>query len=125
MKQSLFALGAVLTSAATLAQAPIPQEFPSNATSISAEQLRERLSDRVFGARATDGKDWRWEWKTNGYIFLNIGGYSDSGKWRAEDGKVCVDMNKSGATCSEMRLVGDVLYMKRTINGEVIGLLPK
>lgn len=110
MKPPRFTLGTVIVLAAVHALAQVPQEFPPNAASISADQLKERLTDRVFTARMTDGKDWRWEWKSSGYIFLNIsGGYSDSGKWRTEDGKVCVEMNKSGASCSDMRMVGDVL----------------
>ncbi|MDH4062535.1 MAG: hypothetical protein OEU94_17135 [Aquincola sp.] len=126
MKPPRFTLGTVIVLAAVHALAQVPQEFPPNAASISADQLKERLTDRVFTARMTDGKDWRWEWKSSGYIFLNIsGGYSDSGKWRTEDGKVCVEMNKSGASCSDMRMVGDVLYLKRASNGEVIGLQPK
>jgi outer membrane protease len=126
MKLPPFALCVAFASAAVPAQTQLPVDFPANAVSISADVLKVRLADRVFGAKMTDGKDWRWEWKANGDIVLNIStSYSDTGKWRTEDGKVCVVMTKSGPACSDMRLVGDVLYMKRASNGEVVGLLPK
>ena len=74
----------------------------------------------------TDGGTWRFEWKSSGYVFLNTDrGYSDSGKWSVEDGKVCANMQKSGPSCSEMRIANNVLYMKRASNGEVFALLPK
>jgi hypothetical protein len=42
-----------------------------------------------------------------------------------EEGKVCAEMQKTGPSCSEMRIVNDVLYMKRASNGEVVALQPK
>jgi hypothetical protein len=78
----------------------------------------------------TDGVVWRFEWKSSGYFFINTDrayswGYVDSGKWHIEDGKVCAQMQRSGAACSEMRLFNDALYMKRASNGEVVALQPK
>jgi len=109
-----------------LGQPAVPTTFPEGAVPVTAEQLRARVTDRAFGAQMTNGDSWRFEWKSNGYLFLNAGsGYSDSGKWRVEDGKICAEMKKSGPACSEMRLVNDVLYMKRASNGEVVALQPK
>lgn len=126
MRRSISVLATALACAIGLAQTPIPLEFPPNATSVSADQLKARLTDRVYGARMSDGKDWRYEWKSNGYAFINISnGYSDSGKWRVEDGKICVELTKTGSSCSDVRLLGDVLYLKRASNGEVIELKPK
>lgn len=70
--------------------------------------------------------NWRWAWKASGDFAIKTSrGYRDTGKWRAEEGKVCVEMTRSAASCSDMRLVGDVLYMKRASNGEVVELQPK
>lgn len=119
----------VLTAAVSLsafAQPPVPTTFPDGAVPATAEQLKARLTDRVYGARMTNGDDWRFEYKANGYFFLNTGrGYADSGKWRVEEGKFCAEMQKTGAACSEMRIVNDVPYMKRASNGEVVALQPK
>jgi hypothetical protein len=124
---ALFALTPWLVwTPSVFAQSAVPLEFPAGATPIGAEPLKARLTDRVFGAKMTDGRAWRFEWKSNGYFFINIdSGYSDSGKWRTEDGKVCAEMQKTGASCSDMRVVGDVLYMKRASNGEVVALQPR
>jgi hypothetical protein len=116
----------VFFSVSVLAQSAIPTAFPEGAISATVDQLKTRLTDRVFGAKMTNGDDWRFEYKSNGYFFLNTGrGYADSGKWRVEEGKVCAEMQKTGPSCSEMRIVNDVLYMKRASNGEVVALQPK
>lgn len=113
-------------SLSALAQSAIPVTFPEGAIAATAQQLKTRLTDRVFGARMTNGDDWRFEYKSNGYFFLNTSrGYADSGKWQIEEGKVCAEMQKTGAACNEMRIVNDVLYLKRASNGEVVALQPK
>jgi len=88
--------------------------------------LKARLAGRVYGTRSSDGRDWRIEWKSNGYVFVDLSnGYKDSGKWTVEEGKSCSDLKKTGSSCSDMRLVGDVLYMRRASNGEIMELKPK
>jgi hypothetical protein len=119
-------LCAALLSASAFAQSAVPTTFPEGAAIATAEQLNSRLAGRVYGARMTNGDVWRFEWKSNGFFFLNAGGgYSDTGKWRVEDGKICAEMQKSGPACSEMRISNDVLYMKRASNGEVVALQPR
>lgn len=121
-----FAVCTALFSLSVFAQPAVPTAFPEGAIPATAEQLKARLTDRVLAARMTNGDDWRFEYKSNGYFFLNTSrGYADSGKWRAEEGKVCADMQKSGPACSDVRIVNDVLYMKRASNGEVVALQPK
>ena len=121
-----FAACTTFLSFTVFAQSAIPTTFPEGAIPATAEQLKARLTDRVLGARMTNGDDWRFEYKSNGYFFLNTGrGYADTGKWRVEEGRVCAEMQKSGAACSEMRILNDVLYLKRASNGEVVALHPK
>jgi hypothetical protein len=116
----------VFLSLSVLAQSAIPTTFPDGAVAATAEQLKTRLTDRVFGARMTNGDDYRFEYKSNGYFFLNTSrGFADSGKWRVEESKVCSDMQKLGSICQDMRIVNDVLYLKRSTNGEVVALQPK
>jgi hypothetical protein len=121
-----FVLCTAFFASSVAAQSVVPTTFPDGAIAVTAEQLKARLTDRVFGSRMTNGDDWRLEWKSSGYFYLNTGrGYSDSGKWRVEEGKFCAEMQKTGAACSEMRIHNDVLYMKRASNGEVAALHPK
>ncbi|MBK6009507.1 hypothetical protein JJB11_25695 [Ramlibacter ginsenosidimutans] len=64
------------------------------------------------------------QYNANGYIFFNAGaGYSDSGKWRTEDGRLCTEMQRTGPSCSDVRLSGGTLYMKRP-SGEILKFEP-
>jgi hypothetical protein len=56
---------------------------------------------------------------------VNVGNFSDSGKWRVEGSSVCVDWKKAPPSCSDARLTGDILYMKRTSTGEIVAMHPK
>jgi hypothetical protein len=106
-----------------LAMPAFAADFPSDAQPVSADALKSRLSDKVFGAKMANGTVWRLEYKANGYLFVNAGPVSDSGKWRVEEGKVCADMQKSGSACSEFRILGEALLMKRASNGEIASLI--
>jgi hypothetical protein len=117
-----FALLSLFCATTLSAQTGIPTEFHPDATTLSADALRERLSGKVFGAKLADGNNWRYDFKADGYFYLNAGGYRDSGKWRTEDGKVCFDMRKTGESCNEMRARGDALQTKRASSGEVATL---
>ena len=74
----------------------------------------------------SDGELWRFEWKSNGYYFSRgaAGGRSDTGRWRVKDGTLCAQRNKSGDACAELRIVDDVLELKRASDGEVVALQP-
>ena len=118
-------LSAVLSASA---QAPAgPQEFPAEAQPIAAEALAARFAGRVFKVAHANGSTWRLQYDSSGFYYVNISpsGFSDSGKWRVEGGKICTVPQKSPASCNEVRAVGEVLYVKREANGEVIKLEPQ
>ena len=52
--------------------------------------------------------------------FLNVGNYSNSGKWSTKDSSVCQGTGKSTG-CNEIRSKDNVLYLKRD-SGEVVAL---
>ena len=58
----------------------------------------------------------------NGLTIFFPGG-SDTGTWRTEDGRVCMDLRKQGAVCNDIRLVGSELYQKRS-TGDVVKSTP-
>ncbi|MES2956789.1 MAG: hypothetical protein V4792_01315 [Pseudomonadota bacterium] len=125
MKTIGVALATVIASAATLAQAPaVPQEFPAGAQPLATEALRTRLADKVYGVKVASGTAWRLQFNANGFYYVNVSnGFTDNGKWRLEESRLCTAPQKSTASCNEMRLVGEVLYLKRD-SGEVIKLDP-
>jgi hypothetical protein len=113
-----------LSVAAASAQAPAgPQEFPADAKPLSAEELKVRTTDKVFKVALANGSSWRLEYRSNGIFFINISpsGYSDSGKWRVEESRICSEPQKTKASCNEVRDAGAALLLKRD-NGEVIKL---
>jgi hypothetical protein len=86
----------------------------------TAADLKSRLSDKVFTVALADGSSWRLEFKTNGYYFVNTSaGFSDSGTWRTEDGKLCVAPRQTSPACNDARLVNGELQFKR-LSGEII-----
>jgi hypothetical protein len=117
-------LALLLTPVAALAQAPAPTEFPSNAIPVASEALKQRLMGKVFLVNPVIGAPLRVEYRDT-YAFVNVGNFSDSGKWRVEGSSICVDWKKVSPSCSDARLVGDILYVKRANNGEIVVMQPK
>ena len=108
-------------SAGALAQAPA--DFPAEAQPLSADALQQRLSGKVFNVKTAAGASWRLQYQAGGFFYINVGSFSDSGKWRVEGSQLCSEPQKSKASCNEMRLAGDALYLKRD-SGEIIKLEP-
>ena len=116
-------LALLLAPVAALAQAPVI-EFPSDAAPLASEALKQRLTGQVFLVNPATGIPLRVEYR-DVYAFVNVGNFSDSGKWRVEGSSICVDWKKSPPSCSDARLAGDTLYVKRSSNGEIVAMHPK
>ncbi len=117
-------LALTMSAGAVLAQSPaVPLEFPAEAKPLAADDLRQRVSGKVFRVKTAAGAAWRLQYQAAGSFYINVGSFSDSGKWRIEDSKLCSEPQKSPAACNEMRLAGDALYLKRD-SGEIIKFEP-
>ena len=116
-------VSALLCSATVLAwaQAPasFPTEFPEGAVVVEPAALQKRLTGLVTHMKYANGAQVRLEYKDT-YAYVNAGNSSDSGKWRVEGSQVCIDWQRFPAGCFEVRAVGDALYAKRAINGEIV-----
>ena len=126
MTQAIFATVALLAChLAAQAQLPAPpSEFPAEAKALAADVLLQRLTGKVFSVKPAASSAWRLQFQAGGHYFINTAnGYSDSGPWRVEESKLCTAPQKSRASCNEMRLVGDTLYLKRD-SGEVVRFEP-
>ena len=97
-------------------------EFPTTAEQLSAEKLTEELAGKVYGVQPTQGPKWRWQFNSNGYFYINIGEFSDGGKWSAKGSSLCSEGKKITASCNEIRKDGSVLYLKRD-SGEIVKML--
>lgn len=114
-------LALLVAASQTFAQTA-PAEFPADANTPSAAALQEALAGKVFAVKLADGTSWRLEYKSSGYFWINTSrGFNDSGKWTVQDGKVCSELQKVAASCSEARMRGKALLLKRP-SGEIIEL---
>lgn len=124
-------------ASAPTAQAPAPepaaaapaaagQDFPPDAQPLSASELDARLRGKVYTATLVSGVRWRADYKASGYVFVNTSsGGQDTGTWRTEDGKVCVEYRgRMRSGCTEMRGGAQALYAKSSSTGVVTVLHP-
>jgi len=113
-----------LLLAACAATTPPPKDFPAGARTPSAAELTTLLRGKSFDAVASNGSTYRTQYAANANgVTVFFSGRSDNGTWRAEEGRVCYTFETIPSTCSDYRLVGQDLYMKRA-NGEVVQTTP-
>ena len=116
-------LGMSLLACGVQAQPVMPTEFPDGAVPMAPEDLSARIGGKVHRIKFFDGSAARVDYKANGYAYLDMSsGYRDSGKWRVDGTKFCVEWQKASSGCSEARLKGDTVFVKRVSNGEIISL---
>jgi hypothetical protein len=117
-------LAVLIAPTIALAQPAFPTEWPSGAETLQPDALRQRLIGKSFVAKSVTGPDVRTEYQDT-VAYINVGSTSDFGPWRTEGSAVCNEWKKLRPACSEMRVVGEVLYVKRANNGEVMALVPR
>ena len=117
---SCIALAAALGAAGARAQ-----DFPAGVGTPTAAEIQQRLAGKSFDVKLANGTGWRLDYKDSGYFFMSTStAYSDSGKWRTEDGRLCHEPRKTNAGCNEVRIREAALLMKRD-SGEIIEFLPR
>jgi hypothetical protein len=121
----MIAFALLAATAGALAQAPVaPAEFPTDAKSLPAEMLQQRIAGKSFGVKPAKGAAWKLQYEAGGSFTLKTAsGYEDTGKWRVEGSQLCTEPSKTRAACNDMRLVGDALFMKRD-SGEIVKFEP-
>ena len=117
-------LAGLIAPAVAFAQASFSTEWPTGAEALSPDTLRQRLVGKSFTAKSVTGPDVRTEYQET-VAYINVGSTSDSGPWRTEGSAVCNEWRKLRPACSEIRAVGDALFVKRANNGEIMALLPR
>ena len=106
------------------AQTAFPTDWPASAQPLTADMLRQRLVGKTFVAKSLTGPEVRTEYQET-FAYINVGETNDSGKWRTEGSAVCNEWKRLRPACSEIRAVGDALYVKRANNGEIMAMLPR
>ena len=117
--RSTFLLLPVLL-AACATTTPVSKDFPAGARAPSAAELSAMLRGKSYHSVAANGSTVRADYAANSDgVTLNSGGLTDNGKWRVEDGRLCLQMTNFPSSCSDIRLVGQDIYLKRA-NGDVV-----
>ena len=117
-------IGAALL--AGCASAPPPQaDFPPGARAPAATEAASLLRGKSFTLANPNGSSTRVDHAADasGGVAIYFSGRSDSGTWRAEDGRICFQFQVLPSNCNEVRLLGSELYMKRS-NGDVVRVTP-
>lgn len=115
----------IAASIAMLSITAHSQDFPQGASTPNAADVNKHLTDKVFNVKLADGSSWRLEFKAGGYFFVNTsGGFSGSGQWQAEDGRLCSQLKGGDRSCVDVRFHQEVFYTKR-VTGEVIQYIPR
>ncbi len=122
-----FQISATVLATALLwgcASSPPPAtDFPAGARTPSAAEVAAALGGKSFnvpGPRGMIRSDYAVQ--ANGLAVFYPGG-SDTGTWRAEEGRICMAFKKLQSVCNDMRLAGSDIYMKRS-NGDVVRMEP-
>ena len=126
MLRSTLAHSLLMLSAAALAQVPaVPVEFPPDAQAVNALALQAALIGKEFHVPLADGSWWRLQFQPGGiWAITTSRGHKNDGTWRVEGSQMCSEPKKARASCNEMRLLGNQLYLKRD-SGEVVKFEPR
>lgn len=118
------AAAAQATPPALAGAVPFDTEFPADVSAANAATLRERFAGKVLRGQPKQGAGWRLDFRGNGWAFVDTtSGGRDTGRWETEDGRLCLTWQRGkGRDCSEVRIVGDRLLIKRSSNGEIVAL---
>ena len=97
--------------------------FPPTSTAATEQDLNAYLSGKTFNATYADGTRVQTRFGVDAGLFASAPGFTDSGKWRVEDGKLCGSLRKIGEFCNEARFDAGTLFLRR-MSGEVIRYVP-
>ena len=125
IKRFIFVATLGFLAAQVQAQTPaFPTDFPRDAKTPDAKALDELVRGNVFVIKTSAGTCWRLQFQSSGYLFTNGStGARDSGKWRTEDGRICVEyVGPFPSGCSEIRIRGNAIYFKGLTTGEIYAL---
>ena len=126
MRRFVLPLLVATTTAAGMAVAQTaPTAFPDGAAVLASDDLTKALADKVFHVQPASGAPWRLQYNANGYWYINVGTFADSGKWTVKDSTVCGEgARQIKPSCNELRAKDGTLYLKRD-SGEVVKLEPR
>ena len=122
LKGSLLPIFLAACSAQAQQSGQMVTEFPPGATNTDNKALHAAFADKVLFATYANGIKVRYEFKGE-FVYVDVSsGARGHGKWRIDDAKLCTEFisGRFSNGCSESRLDGDTIWVKRFANGEVV-----
>lgn len=111
--------GSILLSILFVNTALQAADFTEEFQLLKQADLQSNLSGKTFSVKAAKGPVWKWQFNQDETFTIDIGNYSDSGKWSTKDSSVCQESKKGNTGCNEIRVKENALYLKRD-NGEIV-----
>lgn len=113
-----------LASAFASVAASAADGFPDGAKTLSAAEVKQRFSDKIFTTKLASGVSWRLEYKSDGYFYVDTStGFRGAGQWQAADGQLCGQLKGRDHSCNEVRVHQDQLLVQQK-TGEVLVFAP-
>lgn len=119
MKTMVSMLAGVAACLALGVGAAHADEFPADARTPDAAEVSTLMAGKTWIMSPRQGGKLQLEHAADGGMRIYVGGKSDSGTWRSEDGKVCYEFRTFTSACNDVRLVGEDVYFRRS-SGEVV-----
>jgi len=100
---------ASLACAAAAAQVPSP---PADARVLGGEALEAHLAGHVLHWQSPSGHRFRLQVQRNGFAFIDVDEFRDSGSWRAEADRACWKWREMGEGCNEFVVAAGRLWIR-------------
>jgi hypothetical protein len=119
----VFKTGAAgLVALLVVLQATASDGFPDGATTPDAAAVQQHVTGKAFKFGLPNGGWARLQYRDGDYFLDTSSGHHAQGSWRTQDGQLCGTLAGRDEVCSQVRLVGDQMYLRRASSGEVVKL---
>ena len=117
-----FLLAFLVVPAIAAAQAAFPTEWPNGAQPLSPEALRQQLVGKTFVAKSLTSPPCA-NAVSRGVRLHQHRQYQRLGYMENRGSAVCIEWRTLRPACSEIKAVGEALYVKRANNGEIMAMV--
>ena len=94
-------------------------EFLPSFVVTTAQELSALITGQTAQGTFADGTAVQSKYGADGTLTASAPSFSDAGRWRVEDGRICGSLRKLGEFCNDARLDSGSLYLRRK-NGEIV-----
>lgn len=97
ISKAAFVVFALLSASVVLAEDVDVSSLPDS--TLTGSQIAELFSGKKLSGKTTAGADVVFEFSKDGYVYINKGRLTDTGKWSVENDLICAKFRKSADAC--------------------------